>query len=239
MKRTNISTCLAIAALAMSLAACGAANPSSGGTANPDRLNTNYDKALPVETQLVLGTLKLEGTPQAVDPAMAAELLPLYTLLQQLTASGSAAQAEIDAVLEQIQATMTADQIHAIAEMKLTQTAMADFFGSNGRFSASGTRTPGASSGDNFPGGGAEGGGPPAGLEGGAPPAGFEGGGPGGGGSGTSGNGGSGLNQNQIATLRAQRTGTPGFQGSGTPSFLINQLIQLLEKKAQSLTPTP
>ncbi len=240
MKRTNISTCIAIAALALGLTACGGANPSSAGTANPDRLNSNYDKALPVETQLVLGTLKLEGTPQAVEPAMAAQLIPLYTLLQQLTGSGSAAQAEIDAVLEQIQATMTTDQIHAIAEMKLTQTAMADYFGGAGRFSASGTRTPGAASGANGPEGGfiVEGGGPPAGFEGGAPPAGFEGG-PGGGGAGASGNGGSSLNQNQIATLRAQRTGTPGFQGSGTPSFLINQLIQLLEKKAQSLTPTP
>ena len=239
MKQTNIPACIAIATLALSLTACGSANASSAGTANPDRLNTNYDKALPVETQLVLGTLKLEGTPQAVDPAMAAQLIPLYTLLQQLTGSGSAAQAEIDAVLEQIQSTMTADQIHAIAAMKLTQSAMAEYFGGAGRFSASGTRTPGSFGGGNGPDGGfvIEGGGPPAGFEGGVPPAGFDGG-PGSGSSGASGSGGSGLNQNQIATMRAQRTGTPGFQGTGTPSFLINQLIQLLEKKAQSLTPT-
>ncbi len=50
----------------------------------------------------------------------AAQLIPLYTLLQQMSTSGTAAQAEIDAVLEQIQATMTTDQIHAIAAMKLT-----------------------------------------------------------------------------------------------------------------------
>jgi hypothetical protein len=230
MIRKIISTCIAVTALTLGLAACSGANPSSAGTANPDRLNTNYDKALPVETQLVLGTLKLEGTPQAVDPAMATKLIPLYTLLRQLTGSGTAAQAEIDAVLEQIQASMTTDQIHAIAEMKLTQSAMADFFGGAGRFSASGTRTPGASNGANGPAGGFI-------VEGGGPPAGFEGG-PGGGGPSTSGSGGSGLNQNQIATLRAQRTGTPRYQGTGTPSFLINQLIQLLEKKAQSLTPT-
>jgi hypothetical protein len=234
MKLKRNFTLSGIAVLAVALAACGSANSPSAGTANPDRLNTNYDSALPVETQLVLGTLKLEGTPQAVDPAMAAELLPLYTLLQQLTSSGSAAQAEIDAVLEQIQDTMTSDQIHAIAAMKLTQTAMTDYFSTAGRFSASGTRTPGASNGGNFAGGGFEGGG--------GPPAGFEGGGGGGqipSGAGNAGAGGSGLNQNQVATLRAQRTGTPGFQGSGTPSFLISQLIQLLQKKAQSLTPTP
>jgi hypothetical protein len=235
MKRMYIPIGIVFPALAMALAACGSASSSSAGTVNPDRLNADYDSALPVETQLILGTLKLEGTPQAVDPAMAVELLPLYTLLQQLTTSGTAAQAEIDAVLEQVQATMTADQIHAIAEMKLTQTAMADYFGSAGRFAASGTRTPGASSGGDFPGGGfvMEGGGPPAGFEGGGPPAGFEGG-PGGGG----GSGGSGLDQNQIATLRAQRTGTPGFRGSGNSSFLIIQLIQLLQKKTQALTPT-
>jgi hypothetical protein len=239
MKPKYFPTCIVIIALALSIAACGSTSSSSAGSANPDRLNTNYDKALPVETQLVLGTLKLEGAPQAVDPAMAAQLLPLYTLLQQLTTSGSAAQAEIDAVLEQIQSTMTTDQIHAIAAMKLTQTEMADYFRSAGRFSASGTRTPGAANGADVPGGGfvIEGNGPPAGFEGGGPSFGSEGG-PGNGGPSTSRNGGSGLSQNQIATLRAQRTGTPGYQGTGTPSFLINQLIQLLQKKAQSLTPT-
>jgi hypothetical protein len=226
------------AALAAGLAACGSADAGPAGTANPDRLNADYDNALPVETQLILGTLKLEGTPQEVDPAMASELLPLYTLLQQLTNSGTAAEAEVDSVLEEIQNTMTTDQIHAIAAMKLTQTDITDYFGSAGRFSASGTRTPGASSGGNFPAGGFDGGGPPAGFEGGGPPAGFEGGGANGGG------GGSTLNQDQIATLRAQRTGTPGaFRGSGSPAFLINQLIQMLQKKTESLTtvstPTP
>jgi hypothetical protein len=233
MHKKWILSLTAVSLLALGLAGCGTNKAVSTGTST-DRLNTNYPGALPVETQLVLGTLKLEGTPQAVDSATAAKLVPLYTLLQQMTTSGTSAQAEIDAVLEQIQGTMTAEQIHAIAAMKLTPKELTDYFGTAGAFSRTGTRTPGAGfgggGGGGFPGGG--------GGDGGGPPAGFTGGGRGGPG-GTGGNGGTSLNQNQIATLRAQRTGTPRFGGTGTPAFLINQLIQLLEKKAGTSTPTP
>jgi hypothetical protein len=228
MNTMRIFSLIGVSILALSLAGCGTNKTVSTGTST-DRLNTSYANALPVETQLVLGTLKLEGTPQAVDSATAAKLVPLYTLLQQMTTSGTSAQAEIDAVLDQIQGTMTPDQIHAIAAMKLTQTDMTNYFGSSGQFSRTGTRTPGAGfgGGGGFPGGGDAGG----------PPAGFTGGGGGGAGE-PGGNGGSNLNQNQIATLQAQRTGTPRFGGTGTPAFLINQLIQLLQKKSQSATPT-
>lgn len=233
MNKMRIFSLIGVFILTLGLAGCGTNKNVSTGTST-DRLNGTYPNALPVETQLVLGTLKLEGTPQAVDSATAAKLVPLYTLLQQMTTSGTSAQPEIDAVLDQIQGTMMVDQIHAIAAMKLTQTELTNFFGSSGQFSRTGTRTPGAGfggGGGGFPAGGGGG-------DAGGPPAGFTGGG-GGGGGGTGGNGGSNLNQNQIATLRAQRTGTPGFGGgTGTPAFLINQLIQVLQKKTQSLTPT-
>jgi hypothetical protein len=220
----RILTLMSASILALALVGCGS-NKTVVASVNPDRLNTNYANALPVESQLILGTLKLEGTPQAVDTATAAKLIPLYTLLQQMTTSGTSAQVEIDAVLDQIQGTMTADQIHAIAAMKLTQTDMVNYFSSAGGFQRSGTRTPNARSngGGGFPGGG---GGFPGGGEGVPPGGGFVGGG-----------GGSSLNQNQIATLQAQRTGSPGARGSGTPAFLITQLLQVLQKKTESLTP--
>jgi hypothetical protein len=242
MNKKLIFPLIGVSILALGLAGCGTNKTVSTGTST-DRLNTSYPNALPVETQLVLGTLKLEGTPQAVDSTTAAKLVPLYTLLQQMTTSGTSAQAEIDAVVDQIQGTMATDQIHAIAAMKLTQTDMTTFFGSSGQFARTGTGTPGAGfgGGGGFAGGG-DAGGPPAGFTGGGggggdaggPPAGFTGGGGGGGAGGS----GSNLNQNQIATLRAERTGTPRFGGTGTPAFLINQLIQLLQKKSQSVTPT-
>ncbi len=222
---------IAFCLLAATLAGCGTIKSVSPGTST-DRLTASYTDALPVETQLVLGTLKLEGTPQAVDSASAAKLVPLYTLLEQMTTSGTSAQAEIDAVLEQIQATMTPDQIHAIAAMKLTQADLQSYLGQNGKSAQTSSGTPASSSstGGGFPvdtGGG-----------GGVPPSGF-GGAPGDGGGGVpAGGSGSSLSQNQIATLQAQKTGTPGFSGSGTPAFLVNQLIQLLQKKTQTPTPT-
>jgi hypothetical protein len=80
-------------------------------------LDTSYDSALNASSQLVLGTLKLEGTANAVTPEQAKTLLPLWQALQ----GGVTAQAEIDALLKQIEGTMTQEQLAAIAAMQLTQ----------------------------------------------------------------------------------------------------------------------
>ena len=57
---------------------------------------------IPVLMQLMLGTLRLEGTDLAVDSAQAAELVPLWKVLRSLTTSDTAAEAEIEAVINQI-----------------------------------------------------------------------------------------------------------------------------------------
>jgi hypothetical protein len=208
----RISTRIGILLTALLLAACGAAKSETSGTVNPDRLNNNYTGALPVESQLMLGTLRLEGTPQAVDSAEAADLIPLYLLLRQLTTSGSAAQAEIDATLEAIQQAMTAEQIQAISAMKLTQSDLTSFSGAAGASGGSRTRTFSAGGGGNFPGGSAGGEG------------GFGGGAPGG------------FNQNQASTLRAQRNGASGSTGAATQSGLLSMVIQLLQRKTSTAT---
>lgn len=95
--------------------------------------------------QLLFGTLKLQGTDQAITAEQAAILLPLWTNYQTLTASmtpgqnpgGSADQAQatpsdpgqgdsalqqqISDLLTQIQSGMTADQISAIEALQITQ----------------------------------------------------------------------------------------------------------------------
>jgi len=113
-------------ALMAMLVGCGDGDGADEAGSSPAgvTLNEDYPDALPVSAQLSIGTLALEGTDDAVTVAQAGELLPPWQMLQALQASGTAAQAEVDAVLNQIQAAMTPAQLTAIKEMRLTPTSM-------------------------------------------------------------------------------------------------------------------
>jgi len=106
------------------LAGCGGeqatpapADESAGETYTSASLDTSYDGALNASSQLVLGTLQLEETDYAVTPEQAASLLPLWQALQ----GGVTAEAEVNAVLKQIEGAMTQEQLEAIAAIQLTQ----------------------------------------------------------------------------------------------------------------------
>jgi hypothetical protein len=101
--------------LMVTLAACGGIPGLSKGSGEADTSG-----ALPQPIQLSVGTLMLEETPQAVTAEQAQELLPLWQMLRALQQSGTAAQVEIEAVLNQIQGAMTPEQLAAIEEMDLT-----------------------------------------------------------------------------------------------------------------------
>jgi hypothetical protein len=88
---------------------------------NADRLGTEMENTLPVETQLILGTLLLEGTDEAVDAEQAAVLLPLWEKWHDLNRSNAATAEDRNALMEEIQAAMTPDQLEAINAMQLTQ----------------------------------------------------------------------------------------------------------------------
>jgi len=83
-------------------------------------VDTDYEDALGVSSQLALGTLQLEETEHAVKPEQAQILLPLWQAMQ----GGVTADAEIDAVLKGIEGVMTGEQLAAIADMRLTQDDM-------------------------------------------------------------------------------------------------------------------
>jgi hypothetical protein len=103
---------------ALTLTACGATDSAATTTVSQtDSAAGN----LTGSTLLLLGTLKLDGTEQAITAEQAAELLPLWQVYQSLSVSGTAAQAEIDALVKQIQDTMTANQMKAISSLNLTQ----------------------------------------------------------------------------------------------------------------------
>ncbi len=85
-------------------------------------LSEDYADALPVRNQLTLGILRLEDdSALAVTPEQAAKLLPLWQALNSLTQSGTGAQAEIDALLLQIEGELTDTQLKAIAAMHLSR----------------------------------------------------------------------------------------------------------------------
>jgi hypothetical protein len=122
MKLWRIITMLALAAIV--LAGCGGGEATPGpvdegvGEAYTSAvLDTSYEGALGVSNQLALGTIQLEGTDHAVTPGQATALLPLWQALQ----GGVTVQAEVNAVLRQVEGTMTPEQLAAIAAMQLTQ----------------------------------------------------------------------------------------------------------------------
>ncbi|MFC2031589.1 hypothetical protein ACFLWA_12790 [Chloroflexota bacterium] len=80
-------------------------------------LDTSYEGALPTSSQLAIGTIQLEGTDSAVTAEQAHALLPLW---QALSGDALQSDAETDAVLKQVEATMTAEQLAAIASQQLT-----------------------------------------------------------------------------------------------------------------------
>ncbi len=177
---------------------------------------------MPLSTKLAIGTLKLEGTDQAIASDQATDLLPLWQVLNSLSSSGSAAPEEITAVTEQIQETMTPEQIQAIDNMGITSqdifTTMQELgLATRPQVNASGTPQPGGGFGNGQR--------PDGGFPAGSPP----GGGPG------SGFGGQNLSPEQIATAQTRRAENGGGSGFGnrlmTP--LVEAVIKLLESKAQ------
>jgi len=184
-------------------------------------LNDEYGDALSVQGQLALGTVQLDETDLAVDEAQAAELLPLWQALQSLSNSDTAATAESDAVVNQIQDTMTAEQIQAIATMALTidsLTALQESgelggLGNQGDDNGNTTTTGGGFlGGGGFPGGGIPGGGGP-------PGGGFPGGGGPGGGAPAD------LSEDDIATRQAAFA-SGNFQEQALTGMVIRLLAQ-------------
>lgn len=134
MKR--LMTTVALILMVSSLAGCGRgenvqAAPAGGGgnqaaqgggygafqDYSSEYLTNNYEGALNPMMQLVVGALQLEGTENAVSAEQAAKLLPLW---QGISGGGITNGEERNAVLKQIEGAMTATQMQAIADMRLT-----------------------------------------------------------------------------------------------------------------------
>lgn len=137
MKTKMLGLILAAVLFSGTLTACGSTEvePADPGApvdtataATAIDLTDSYDDALTAKNQLLLGTLRLEETDQAITSEQAKELLLLWRALAALTASGTAAPEETEAVQNQIMENMTPEQISAVAAMELTNAALQEFY---------------------------------------------------------------------------------------------------------------
>jgi len=208
-----------LVSLTLILVACGGAN----GAANTvtTALNEDYPDALPIQTQLTMGILKLEESDLAVDSEQAAELLTLWQAIRSLSSSDITAEGEIEAIVSQILETMSPEQLEAIAAMELTQEGILEL-----------TQELGIARGGDWTGEGDPRSSAPDGMVPGSGPGGGLGGGMGGGRF-SEGEGNLDLDPEQIATLQAERA-EKRSSGDQFSMFLINPLIQMLEVRSQS-----
>jgi len=187
-------------------------------------IDEDFRDAMPLSAQLGFGTLLLEDSEHAVDADQAAQLLPLWKAARSLSESETAAEAELEAVFNQIEDTMTAEQINAIANLQLTGETMAQLmedlgisFGFGGdRF---GNLTPEQQATAQ------------AARESGEGPAGGEFPGAGQGRGGGQGIGGAELTPEQQATIEARRAERSSV-GARFALVCVNPLIDLLDERA-------
>ena len=122
---TLLVGCGSPASPAAAPAAPAAATTPSAATGG---LTEDYKDALSVRNQLAYGTLKLEGSAEAITAEQAANLLPLWQALKTLSASSTSATEEVTAVQSQISAAMAPAQVSAIAGLKLTNAMLQAYY---------------------------------------------------------------------------------------------------------------
>ena len=198
-----------VISLVLALTACGSTQNSNAAASG--------STALSLEGQLLVGTFKLESSNLVVSSDQAAQLLPLWETLQSLASSGTAASQEIDAVVSQIESTMSPQQISSITAMKLTQQDLAAAAAGTGASSttSSTASTASASLAQLQAGAGAPGAGNPPTDMGGSMPA---------------STGAQSTGQTQTGTAQAVTSQSTGTTNQVSPA-LINALVELLKKK--------
>jgi hypothetical protein len=138
---------IALTIFALTLAACGgstSAAPLSPAEPNASTneaaptpiaatdLSTTYPDATSLRNQLALGTLKLEGTANAVTAEQAKALLPLWQAIVALSGTSTTAEAELTAVQNQIVEALQPAQLQAIGALQLTTADLNAFYAEKG-----------------------------------------------------------------------------------------------------------
>jgi hypothetical protein len=157
MKKKNVLLLCILMIGSMVLSACKAVSEQVDSNAR-NASDSPGNTSLSMVNKLLVGSLKLEDTDQAITSEQAIKLLSLWQAYRSLSNSQTSAEAEVDALLNQIQSTMSSDQVKAINEMNLTNTDVQNLMQSlGGGPMARGTPNPQGTPGFDFPSGGFEG----------------------------------------------------------------------------------
>lgn len=121
--------------------------PAISKSTNPSEIpqnktfNYEYEGALSNRLLLALGSLKLAETDNPITVEQAPQMLILWQAFNNLTRSGTSAEAEVEALISQIEQSFTLEQIEAINDMALTQVDLQTWAQENGITIGSGTGT--------------------------------------------------------------------------------------------------
>ncbi len=107
--------------LVLSMAACSSTKTTTGTrtTTTTGSQTTAASTESSLQEKLAAGTLSLEGTDNAVTAEQAKQLLPLWKAVKVLASSDTISNDEKQALYDQIQGTMNANQVQAITQMSL------------------------------------------------------------------------------------------------------------------------
>ena len=211
-KKVSSSLAAILLVTTLILSACAAQPAANSPQGAP---GGNAQQSITTETKLAIGILKLEGTAQAITADQAKTLLPLWKAEKSLIANTSTSSNELQALVDQIKESMTAEQLAAIDKLDLTPQNMRTVMSDLGvQSNQAGTSSSSSKTTTNSDSGG------PGGF--GGPPDGGMMGGPGGGG------GSSTTSGTKTPTLSASARAAATQKVSPA---LVNAVITLLNKK--------
>ena len=116
-------------------------NPAEVSDSQRATINYEYEGALSSRLLLAFGSLKLAESENPITIEQAPQMLMLWQALDNLTQSGTSAEAEVNALMSQIEELFTSEQVASINAMALTQVELQTWAQSNGITVGSGTGT--------------------------------------------------------------------------------------------------
>jgi hypothetical protein len=155
-------------ALLVILSACSSTTSAS----STSQIQQITPSSLTLQNKLGLGILKLESSSLAVTACQANTLLPLWEAVKSLSTSNLTSAAEMSALYQQIEGSLTSDQVQAIQNLSLTQSELNTMIQQQSTVTSTKSSSSSSSSSSNVQ---SQAGGP--GMDGGGMPGGFTGGG--------------------------------------------------------------